>query len=88
LLQDEIADPALAGVQPIDVDLSVDARHARVGYIVVGGGLDSTEEQRIKVATTAALERAKGFLRARLASALDLKRTPELGFVFIGAVRP
>lgn len=83
MLADEIADPALANVRPIEVQLSVDGSYARVGYIVVG---DALEEQRVKQATKRAFERARGFLRARIAQALDLKRTPDLGFVFVGVV--
>lgn len=82
MLHDEVADPALEGIRPIEVHLSPDASHARVGYIVVGSV--TLDEQRAKLRTRSALERATGFLRSRLASALDLKRTPDLGFVFIG----
>jgi ribosome-binding factor A len=76
VLQDEASDPALESVRPVDVRLSPDGAHARVGYVVAHRGDEDAAKD--------ALIRATGFLRARLTTALDLKRTPTLGFVFIG----
>jgi ribosome-binding factor A len=58
--------------------LSVDYRHARVHFALGGGrGGEPRVAQR-------ALERATPFLRARLAEAIELKRVPDLRFVFDG----
>jgi ribosome-binding factor A len=68
LLRNEIRDERLAGVVATMVDLSRDGSCARVWFS------DDNEDG------DEALERAAGFLRSRLAEALDLKRTPELRF--------
>jgi len=68
LLRNEIRDERLAGLAVTMVDLSRDGSCARLWF---------TDDNQIE---DEALERAAGFLRARLAEALDLKRTPELRF--------
>jgi ribosome-binding factor A len=68
LLRNEIRDERLAGVIATMVQLSRDGSCARVWFS------DENEDGG------EALERAAGFLRSRLAEALDLKRTPELRF--------
>jgi ribosome-binding factor A len=80
LLQAEVLDPALTGVWLVDVHLSPDGKHARVSYAVRGGA----DEAAIGRTSKAAFTRAAGFLRSRLAAGLNLKRTPQLSFVFIG----
>lgn len=85
LLRDEASDPALEGVQPISLKLSPDGAHARLGYVVETA---LHTESEVKRRTQPALERASAFLRARLASQLDLKRVPKLAFTFVGVVRP
>jgi ribosome-binding factor A len=78
LLRDDVRDPALAAVRVVAVVLSVDYRHARVHFVLSAGGgaeLHATEK---------ALARASPFLRARLADAIEMKRVPELRFVFDG----
>jgi len=77
LLRDDVSDPALAAVRVTAVVLSVDYRHARVHFV-----LGDQEAQVPSVEK--ALERATPFLRARLADAIEMKRVPELGFVFDG----
>ena len=74
LLRDEATDPALAGVAIRHVALSVDYRHARVYFTCID-----------RRAAEAGLARAAGFLRSRLADAVELKRVPELRFVFDAA---
>jgi ribosome-binding factor A len=76
LLHDEASDPAQEGVAVTAVTLSVDYRNARV-HFTLG---DVTERRRAE----RALERATPFFRARLADAIDLKRVPDLRFVFDG----
>lgn len=73
LFRDEIADPLLEAVQVLDVQLSKDGRHARV-HVAVPTDRDSDD-------VMSALTRAAPFLRASVASALSLERTPELRFV-------
>lgn len=72
LFRDEIADPLLEDVQVLDVVLSRDGRHARVHVAV--------PTDREADAVMSALDRAAPFLRASVASALSLERTPELRF--------
>jgi ribosome-binding factor A len=82
LLRDDVHDPALDAVRVAAVVLSVDYRHARVHFLLTGGqGGQVRSIER-------ALERATPFLRARLADAIEMKRVPELRFVFDGAAYP
>jgi len=85
LLRDEASDPALEGIQLLHLTLAADGGHARLGYAVMG----SLENERdAKHRTHPALQRATGFLRARLASQLNLKRVPKLSFTFVGVGEP
>ncbi len=85
LIRDEAADPALEGVRLVSVRLSVDGGHARIAYAVEAQPAD---ERRIQHASSEALARATGFLRARLAALLNLKRLPKLSFTFVGVHEP
>ena len=79
LVRDEASDPALEPVRLLGLKLSVDYRHAKIHFTVVGGegaGGDS------RGAAERALGRATPFLRARLVDAVELKRLPDLRFVF------
>lgn len=78
LLRDDISDPALEGARITAVVLSADYRAARVHFVLVeeGDGLRSRAER--------GFSRASSFLRRRLADAIDVKRVPELRFVFDG----
>jgi ribosome-binding factor A len=78
LLRDDISDPSLTGVDITAVSLSADYRHARVHFAVGDGGGRAAAER--------GFTRATPFLRARLADAIDLKRVPDLRFVFDAAV--
>ena len=80
LLQAEVSDPLLSGAWVIDVQVSPDAKNARCSYAVRSTG----DEADVARATKAAFARAAGFLRVRLAESLNLKRTPQLSFTFIG----
>ena len=79
LLRDDVADPALLTVRITAAVLSVDYRQARVHYATLGHAVSSSGEER-------ALLRVTPFLRARLADALDLKRVPDLRFLFDGVL--
>jgi ribosome-binding factor A len=85
LLRDDVTDPALTEVRITAVVLSVDYRHTRV-HFAVRGAPDGVEQERGRVER--ALGRATPFLRARLADAIDLKRVPDLRFVFDGVAAP
>lgn len=76
LLRDEISDPALLDVSIHEVNLSGDLHIARVHY-----HLPTESPPNLAREAHFALERASGFLRAGIANALDLKRTPALKFV-------
>jgi ribosome-binding factor A len=78
LLRDDVNDPALGDVRVVAVVLSVDYRYARVHFVL--GGAESVAVRSIE----RALERATPFLRARLADAIEMKRVPDLRFVFDG----
>ena len=69
----ELKDPRVGFVTVTDVKTSPDLRHARVYVSVLG---DEPAQQ----ATLDGLRSAHGFLQARVAGELRLKRTPELTF--------
>jgi ribosome-binding factor A len=81
LLRDDVTDPALSDVRIGAVVLSVDYRHARVHFTMLAGSGDT---ERRHGGAERALGRATSFFRARLAEAIDLKRLPDLRFVFDG----
>lgn len=78
LLRDDVSDPALADVRATAVVLSADYRNARVHFALPA----SSEGERERVERS--LARATPFLRAQLSAAIDVKRVPELRFVFDG----
>ena len=78
LLRDDVSDPALGEVRIVAVVLSVDYRHARVHFVLSGA-----EGAHVRFIERG-LERATPFLRARLADAIEMKRVPDLRFVFDG----
>lgn len=81
LMRDDVSDPALADLRVTAVVLSVDYRHARVHFAL-------TTEIELRRTASRALVRVTPFLRARLADAIDMKRTPDLRFVFDGVALP
>ena len=78
LLRDDVSDPVLVDVRVVAVVLSVDYRHAKVHFVLSRASAASRRSGEL------ALERATPFLRARLADAIDMKRLPDLRFVFDG----
>ncbi|MBS2013334.1 MAG: ribosome-binding factor A [Deltaproteobacteria bacterium] len=74
ILRDDISDPVLEGARFSAVVLSPDYRSARVHFLTSKGSSRPDVER--------AFERAGAFMRGRLAEAIELKRTPELRFVF------
>lgn len=85
LLRDEAADPAVGGVRLVSVELSPDGALARIPYVVEAALADQRQVER---SSREALARATGFLRARLAALLDLKRLPRLSFTFVAVHEP
>lgn len=76
-MRDDVSDPRLSNVRIMAVVLSVDYRHARVHFTLAAG----IEERR---SAECAFLRVTPFLRARLADGIELKRVPDLRFVFDG----
>lgn len=70
----EIKDPRIGFVTVTHVDTAPDLRTARVFVSVLG-----SEDER--AASLEGLESAHGFLQARIASEMELKRTPKLQFL-------
>lgn len=75
LIQYELKDPGIGFVTIIDVSMSVDLRHARIFYTVLGD-----EDCRNKTST--ALKRARGFIQREVGKRLKLRYTPEISFDF------
>jgi ribosome-binding factor A len=82
LLRYDVSDPALADVRVVAALFSVDYRHAKVHFILSGRSATSRRSAEH------ALQRATPSLRARLADAIDMKRVPDLRFVFDGITFP
>jgi ribosome-binding factor A len=78
LLRDEVVDPRLDGASCSGVELSVDYRSARVRFMLPAERQQPADIQKAE----RAFEKATAFFRARLGEALDLKRVPELRFVY------
>jgi ribosome-binding factor A len=81
LLRDDVTDPGLIEVLITAVVMSVDYRHARV-HFALPCAAEGADQERGRVER--ALGRATPFFRARVADAIDLKRVPDLRFVFDG----
>lgn len=76
LFRIDLVDPRLTSVVIVAVHLSADGSSARVAYA------QRTEDPTVEQA----LEKASGFLHARLAQTLQWKRTPRLRFVALGVL--
>ncbi len=85
ILRDDVGHPGLAEVVLLRLDLAPDGSHARVAYAVPAE--PGVDESSLGRRTGEALVAATGYLRARLAASLDLKRLPKLGFTFVGVAR-
>ena len=80
LLRDDVTDPDVEGVGVTAVALSPDYKNAKV-HFVIRKGSDRAGIER-------GLQRATPFLRRRLADSIELKRTPDLRFVFEAEIDP
>ncbi len=74
LLRDDVADPDVDGIGVTAVALSPDYKNAKVHFVIPKGRVRATIER--------GLVRATPFLRRRLADSIELRRTPDLRFVF------
>jgi ribosome-binding factor A len=74
ILRDDITNPVLEGVRLTAIVLAPDSKVARIHFAVPRG--------RPRKDVEAAFVRATGFMRVRLAEGVELKRTPDLRFVF------
>jgi ribosome-binding factor A len=77
----ELKDPRVGFVTVTDVRTSPDLRHARVYVSVLGAG-GGVSEPVEREATLDGLRSGHGFLQARIAGELRLKRTPTLQFLY------
>jgi len=77
----DLKDPRVGFVTVTDVRTSPDLRHARV-YVSVLGSAGGSSDPDQREQTLAGLRSAHGYLQARLASELRLKRTPTLEFSY------
>lgn len=75
ILATQLKDPAVGRITISRVTLSDDLRNARVFFNMLG-----TEAERQR--TLAGLTRAAGFLRTELGKRLDLRRAPDLQFLY------
>jgi ribosome-binding factor A len=73
LLVRDVHDPGIGFVTLTRVQLSPDLQQARVRYTTLG-------DDKARIATAKALERATPFLRRQIGARLRLKRVPELKF--------
>ena len=76
-----LKDPRVGFVTVTDVRTSADLRHARV-YVSVLGERGRQAPAADREDTLAGLRSAHGYLQARIASELHLKRTPTLEFAY------
>jgi ribosome-binding factor A len=75
LLSRDVHDPGIGFVTLTRVDLSPDLQLARVFYTVLG-------DEKARMASGKALERAAPFLRRQIGARLRLRRVPELTFFY------
>ncbi len=80
LLRDDVSDPEVEGVGVTAVVLSPDYKNAKVHFVSRKGSVRASIER--------GLQRATPFLRRRLADSIELKRTPDLRFVFEAEIDP
>jgi len=73
LLRFDTKDPRLEGVSLTSVDLSRDLSVARIYFSILDPSADAAPVQQ-------GLEKASGFLRAKLGQAIKVRHVPELRF--------
>lgn len=76
ILRTELQDPRVSGLTITEVELSKDLRYAKV-FVSDMMQREDDSEQVIDV-----LDKAKGFIRRKLASAIKVRHCPELVFSY------
>lgn len=79
LISREIKDPRVGNVTVTSVDLSPDAKNAKVFVTLLGGALSGGSEEQME-ACLKGLKSAKGFLRTKLTKILQVRYVPDLHF--------
>jgi ribosome-binding factor A len=76
VIRSEMADPRIGSVVSVmKTETTADLKFCKV-YISIPGGKDNQSE------TMAALTKASGFIRRRVAETINLRNTPELTFIY------
>ncbi len=75
ILHRGIKDPRLDMVSVTEVDVSGDLKSAKIYYCIYG-------DQKRKDDAKAGFESAKGFIKRELIKRLNIKRVPDLSFIF------
>lgn len=75
IIQYELKDPGIGFVTVTAAKVSVDLKHARIFYTVLG-------DEDSKGKTSSALKRASGFIQREMGKRLKLRYTPEISFQF------
>ena len=75
MLARDVHDPGIGFVTITRVTVTPDLQHARIHYTALG-------DDKARVNTAKALDRARVFLRRQIGSRLRLKRVPELDFIY------
>ncbi len=70
ILREELSDPRLEGIIVLDVETTKDLKKAEIFYTLI------KEEERIEEV----LDKAKGFIRKKIAERMNLKYMPEISF--------
>ncbi len=73
IIQHEMKDPRVGFVTVTSVEVSIDLRHARIYFSVLGSQADLE-------ASLEGLERARGYIRTQLGRRIKLRHVPELLF--------
>ncbi len=70
VFREEVSDPRLQGIIVLDVEVTKDLKKAEIFYTLI------KEEEKIEEI----LEKAKGFIRKKIAERMELKYMPEISF--------
>lgn len=71
----DVKDPRVKGITVLKVELSSDMKQSYIVFSSENSFSDLSTEEVLK-----GLEKAKGFIRRKLSSNLNLRRTPEIHF--------
>jgi len=75
ILTSEVKDPRVRGITILKVELSSDMRKSFIYFSSDNSFSDLDTKEMLE-----GLEKAKGFIRSKLSSNLNLRRTPEIYF--------